>query len=268
MDQPGQQPVAGVGIEVLAAGFEVQPFELAERLQHVGVGVVAVIPETAEGHDHQVVADPARVVHEMPNPHRVRPAREIGEVLPEGILERQEPLILGGQHRRRRELFGYRGHPEDRIRGERDRVIQVRHSIGALEHEQPPAGAHPAAQPGESSRSHSANSASRSATDGWGMPRRPAPDAERAGSAIPLERPALGMGSRGRTIRASAAWRRVAKRVAPVRGRRRRSEGPHRKKRRRSLSSRRSCIRNRLRAGVSGWGTDGPGRASFPRRSG
>ena len=137
MDQPGQQPEAGIGIEVLAAGFEVQPFELAERLQHVGIGVGGVVSQAAQRHDHQVVANAAGVVDQMPDPDRIGPVREVGEMFPQRIFERQEPLILGDQHRRHRELLGDRGHPEDRIRGERDRVIQVRHSIGVLEHELP-----------------------------------------------------------------------------------------------------------------------------------
>jgi hypothetical protein len=71
------------------------------------------------------------VVRQVANRDPVTEVRELGDVLPDVVVDRQLPVVCQQQDRRGGELLGHRRHMEDRIGLQRHIVIEVRHAVGA-----------------------------------------------------------------------------------------------------------------------------------------
>ena len=133
-DEPEQQ-VAGVAVRVARPRRERGRLLPRDERHRLRVRVHVLQPVAAQRHERVDVADPARVVHEVPHRQRRAVVRQLRHPLAHGIVERDAPVEREQPDRRRRELLRHAADVVDHRRPVGDRVVEVRRAVAALQHE-------------------------------------------------------------------------------------------------------------------------------------
>ncbi len=134
-DDDRREVVAGVAVGVSRAGEKVELALAADDVEDVGVGVRASPARPAgDGRHVSPVAESARVVQHVPDGQRSAVIWQLRDVLARLIVERELPVAREQQDRGRRELLRHGPGFEDRVRLDRNVVLEVRHPVRLLEH--------------------------------------------------------------------------------------------------------------------------------------
>lgn len=138
LDGDGGQVVAGVAVEPLRAGGEVEGALPAHHVQHVRVRVHARAAGPARRLHHRAPVAQARgVVEHLPQRHGGARLRQLRQPGAHGRVQRQLALLREEQGRRGGELLGDGARLEDRLRRVGHTELQVGHAVAAREHHLP-----------------------------------------------------------------------------------------------------------------------------------
>ena len=131
LDDPGDQEVARVAVQVLAPGREVRLTLARDHVERFLIGIPIVVPKTGEPHEGQIVPDPARVVEQHADRHRHAVLGHLRQVGPDIIIQRELAALLREDHYGCRELFRDGADAEHARRAQRLSELQVGHAIAA-----------------------------------------------------------------------------------------------------------------------------------------
>ena len=131
LDDDGQQEVARVGVGVTAARFEIERPLAADQIKRHGFRDFVGERTPGQAPEAQIVANAARVVHEVPDRDPVGIRRQLGNPFPNRIVERNLPLLRQQRRAHGGELLRCRRDIEDGGRGDRRPLVQIRHAIAA-----------------------------------------------------------------------------------------------------------------------------------------
>ena len=127
----GEQEEVGVGVGVAGAGGEVELALVDDERERLGIGGDLLEAVAREGEEAVVVAETARVAHEMVDRERRAVVGELGNVFPHLVTERQFVLLGQEQGARGGKLLGGRADVEERGRGDAGGALEVGHAVAA-----------------------------------------------------------------------------------------------------------------------------------------
>src|SRR5713226_226986 len=129
LDNHGEQEKSGVAVEPVAAGSEIEGLLAGNQRQRVGVSGHAVGINSGKLHQAQVVAQAAGVIQQMQNGNFLAVGRQLGNVLPDVIVDGKFALFLEQENAGGGELLGRGTNIEDELRGAGDILFDVRQAV-------------------------------------------------------------------------------------------------------------------------------------------
>ena len=106
LDDHREQEIARVAVEVLLSGWEVELLLPGQQIDDSLIVVKVSQVHPRQVHEAQVVTQSARVMNEMPDGHRRAVVRELRNVLPDVVLDRELSVSLQERDAKRDELLG------------------------------------------------------------------------------------------------------------------------------------------------------------------
>ena len=137
-DDDRQQVVSAVAVRVFSSRREIERALPGQDIQHVLMGVRAVLPApTRNLRDAAPVAQTARVIQQVPQGDDGTVVRNLGNVLPNVVIERERAFEREQDNGRGGELLRDRSGLEDRGRRVGNVVLQVGHPVSSRQHGEP-----------------------------------------------------------------------------------------------------------------------------------
>ncbi len=135
LDDHRQQRVAGVAVQKFVARREVEILLTAHEIDELRLGEQPVARPPRQCEKCEVVAQPARVMEQLPQRDRRAERRDLRHPPANPVVERQTAFLGEQDDAHRRELLGQRGDVEPGRRRDRRVVLEVGHAVPLGERE-------------------------------------------------------------------------------------------------------------------------------------
>ena len=139
VDDGGEQHVAGVAVAIAVAGHRIEGGLPRHQLDDVLMTDRRVEVSTTQRHQVEVVANPARMMQEVPDGDRLSVVGQLGQVHPDVIVQRERTVEAEQHDTRSRELLRDRTDIEHRLRCDRQVVVEIRDAVALCVEDRVPA---------------------------------------------------------------------------------------------------------------------------------